>query len=274
MSWFFLVLAVVNAATPQVPSVVEGRVVDGSGEGVAQVALTLTDTSRLSGHVDSAGCGTYHPQEDVWTGADGRFRAELPFTPNTLAVSQAPEDFDPPSAPLPVTPGQAVTVTLRRIAWIVYEGQVVDAQDAPLAGVDIAPGGRTGDSGHFQFKLRPEVPRERFRFRKLGFKPVFVPVGEMAKVVLRERRTLVKVKLLDKKTKQPARGLYRVAAYLGGERLSFCSAGDVEVTHEPAVGECTLDAEPGTVELRVDGAPVRSLEVAHTPREVTLELGP
>ena len=55
---FFLVLAVTNAATPQVPSVVEGRVVDGSGEGLAQVTLTLTDTTRLSGHVDSAGCGT------------------------------------------------------------------------------------------------------------------------------------------------------------------------------------------------------------------------
>ncbi|WP_257449217.1 carboxypeptidase-like regulatory domain-containing protein [Archangium lipolyticum] len=248
--------------------------VDDSGEGVAHVSLTLTDTTRLSGHVDKNGCGTYHPQESVWTGPDGRFRAELPFTPNEVSVSQAPDDFDPPRNRLPVMPGEEMTVTLRRIAWLVYEGQVVDAQGVPLAQVRIEPGESTDDSGHFKFKLRPEVPPEQFRFRKMGFKPVFVPAGETAKVVLRERRTLVKVKLLDEKTKQPAGGLYRVAAYRGGERLSFCTAGDVEVTHEPAVGECTLDAEPGPVELRVEGKPVRRLEVAVAPQEVSLEVAP
>ncbi|MFY0567331.1 hypothetical protein ACN28E_26375 [Archangium lansingense] len=271
MRWFFLVLALTVPLGGHA-RVVEGRVVDEAGEGIAQVTLRLTDTTRLSGYVDSAGCGTYHPMELVWTEADGRFRAELPFTPNEVEVSQVPEDFYTPTEPLPVTPGQEVVVRLRRIPWLIYEGQVVDEQGAPLVQVDIEPGGRTDDTGRFKFKLRPEVPHERFRFRKMGFKPLFVPEGETAKVVLRERRALVKVKLLDKKTKQPVGGLYRVAAYLGGERLSFCSAGDVEVTHEPAVGECTLDVEPGLVELHVDGKPVSNLKMASAPREVSLEV--
>jgi hypothetical protein len=259
---------------PPVPSVVEGRVVDEAGTGIKDVGLWLVDTTRFSGYVDPNGCGTYHPQETVWTGPDGRFRAELPFTPTEVSVSQAPEDFEGPSDPQLVISGKEIGVTLKRIHWIFYEGQVVDEQGAPLAQVRIDPHARTDDAGRFQIKLHPRSPPETFRFRKIGFKPIVVPAGELAKVVLRERRTLVKVKLLDTKTKKPVEELYRISAYRGDELLSYCSAGTVTLTHEPTDGECTLDADPGKVELRVEGGPIRKIKVTAAPQEVTLEVKP
>jgi hypothetical protein len=260
--------------SPPAPSVVVGRVVDDSGEGVASVQLTLSDTTRFTGYVDSHGCGTYHPQGSAETGPDGRFRVELPFTPNMVSISQAPKDFDASSSWLRVTPGEEVSLTVQRIHWLVYEGQVVDETGAPLAQVHVDQGESTDAGGHFQLKVRADSAHDQFRFRKMGFKPIFVPEGELAKVTLRERRTLVTVKLLDKTTKEPAGSLFRVSAHRGSERLSFCTAGDMAMTHEPVGGQCVLDAEPGQVELRVEDKPVRMIEVTAAPQEVTLEVSP
>ena len=249
--------------------------VDGAGSGVGGVTLTLTDTTRNSGYVDSQGCGTYHPMETVYSDSGGRFRAELTFTPNIVTVDHAPEDFDWPRGDLPVPAGQPLEVTLRRIAWLTYEGQVVDAQGAPLAGVNITPGGKTDETGHFKLRLDPEDKHQELRFRKIGFTPLMVPREKTAWVVLREQRALLTVKLVDKATKQPAVArLYRVEAYRGTERLSYCTAGDPKLTHESAAGECTLDAEPGELELRLEGKPVRKLQVTGAPRTLTFEVTP
>jgi len=287
MHWFLLPFTMIatlgNSApvkasgphSPPVPSVVAGRVVDESGKGMENVGLAFTDTTRFSGYVDSNGCGTYHPRETVWTGPEGRFRAELPFTPVEVEVAEAPEDFAGPREPQLVILGKEVEVTLKRIHWIFYEGQVLDEQGAPLPQVRIDPYARTDDAGRFKLKLHPDSPPEKFRFRKIGFKPILVPAGELAKVVLRERRTMVTVKLLDVKTKQPSGDTYRINAYRGDELLSYCSAGDVTLTHEPTAAECTLDADPGKVELRVEGAPVRKIiKVDAAPQVVTLEVPP
>jgi hypothetical protein len=261
--------------SPPVPSVVEGRVVDQAGVGVEGMTLGLMDTTRLSGHVDSQGCGTYHPSEVVYTDSNGRFRAELSFTPNVVEVEHGPEDFDWPRGDLPVTAGQPIEVKVRRIAWVTYEGQVVDAQGAPVAGVNIETGARTDETGHFKLKLDPERKYEQLRFRKIGFKPVMVPLEKTAWVQLRERRALITVKLVEKGTQQPAvQRLYRVEAYRGTERLSYCTAGEAKLTHEPAEGECTLDAEPGEIELKIDLKVVRKLKVKDAPLTLTFEVTP
>lgn len=257
---------------PGVPSVIEGRVVDGAGVGVEHVSLTLMDTTRLSGHVDSRGCGTYHPMETVYSDAQGRFRAELSFTPNIMEVQHGPEDFDWPRGELPVTAGRPIEVTVRRIAWVTHEGRVVDDQGTPLAGVNVSSGGKTDETGHFKLRLDPERAPLELRFRKMGFNPIVVPIAETARVVLRERRTLVTVKLVDKATKQPALArLYRVEVLRGTERISYCTAGDTKLTHEPAEGECTLDVEPGDVDLSIDGKVVRTLKITRAPLTLTLE---
>ncbi|HEX8700199.1 MAG TPA: hypothetical protein VF815_15240 [Myxococcaceae bacterium] len=264
-----------DAHAPPVPSVVEGRVVDEAGVGVAGMTLGLMDTTRLSGHVDSQGCGTYHPSEVAYTDSNGRFRAELSFTPNVLEVHHGPEDFDWPRDNLPVTAGQPIEVKVRRIAWVTYEGQVVDEQGAPVAGANIETGAKTDETGHFKLKLDPEDKYEQLRFRKIGFKPVMVPLAKTAWVQLRERRTLITVKLVDTGTKQPAvQRLYRVEAYRGNERISYCTAGDPKLTHEPAEGECTLDAEPGQLELKVDLKVVRKLRITNAPQTLTFEVPP
>jgi hypothetical protein len=257
-----------------VPSVVEGRVVDDSGEGVPNVDLMLTDTAHLSGYVDPQGCGTYHPQEHVTSGPDGRFHAQLPFTPTEASVEFTPEDFASRPEWIPVAPGQEVKVTVRRIHWRTYEGQVVDDQGAPLAQVRIEPGGSTNDTGHFQLKLDPERQPGSFRFRKMGFKPLVLPGEPPERVMLRERRTFVTVKLVDAKTKQPVGGLNRISAYHGEELLSFCTAGDMATTHEAAEGQCVLDADPGLVQLRLEQKPVRTLKVSTAPQEVTIPVKP
>lgn len=254
---------------------IEGRVVDDAGVGVEHVTLRLTDTTRLSGHVDSQGCGTYHPMETVYTDANGRFRAELSFTPNIATVEHAQEDFDWPEDDLPVTVGQPLEVKVRRIAWVTHEGQVVDDQEAPVAGVSIETGAKTDEAGRFKLKLDPERKYEQLRFRKIGFKPVMVPLAKTAWVQLRERRALITVKLVEKGTQQPAvQRLYRVEAYRGTERISYCTAGDVTVTHESAAGECTLDADPGRLELQVDRKVMRKLRVTDAPQTLTFEVAP
>jgi hypothetical protein len=264
-----------EAHSPPVPSVVEGRVVDEDGKGLENVGVHFIDTSRLSGYVDSNGCGTYHPQETIWTGPEGRFREQLKFTPVEWEVTDVPQDFEGPREPQLVIVGKEVLVTLKRIQWIFHEGQVVDEKGAPVPQVRIDQYASTDDTGHFQLKLHPRSPPEKFRIRKIGFKPIFVSTGELAKVVLRERRTLVTLKLVEVKTKQPMESTYRISAYRGDELLSYCSAGDVTLTHEPAVGECTLDVDPGKVELRVEGVPVRkTLKVDASPQVVTLEVPP
>ncbi len=264
-----------DARSPPVPSVVEGRVVDEAGVGVEGMTLGLMDTTRLSGHVDIRGCGTYHPQETVYTDSSGRFRAELSFTPNVVEVEHGPSDFDWPSGDQPVTAGQPIEVKVRRIAWVTYEGQVVDDQGTPLAGVNIETGAKTDETGHFKFRLDPEDKYEQLRFRKMGFKPIVVPLAKTAWVQLRERRALITVKLVEKGTQKPAaQRLYSVEAYRGTERLSYCMAGDATLTHEPAEGECTLDAEPGQIELRVERKVVRKLRVTDAPQTLTFEVTP
>jgi hypothetical protein len=258
---------------PPKPSVIEGRVVDGEGVGVENMELRLMDTTRLSGYVDSQGCGTYHPMKTVYSGMNGRFREELPFTPNTVEVDYGPEGFALPQGTLPVTAGQPLEVKVRRIAWVTYEGQVVDDQGTPLAGVSLDLGGKTDETGHFKLRLDPEEDHEQLRLRKIGFKPVVVPLEETVRVVLRERRALLTVKLVDKGTRQPVvERMYRVEAYQGAERLSYCTAGDMTLTHEPAEGECTLDADPGQIELMIDRKVVHKVKVTGAPQTLTFEV--
>lgn len=264
------VLAFPPDAGPPVPSTVSGHVVDQNGAPVAGYELTFSDTRRFTGQV-IAGCGTYHPQEHVTTNADGSFDAGLRFTPNSVSLNEAPDGYEPRTRPEPLDPSKPIELRVYKVPFVTVNGTVVDAQGAPVAGASL--GGNYGevvsdDAGRFKLETRTDKPAP-VRVRKMGFKPLDVPPASLEHVVLKIRRTLLTVKVLDPKTKQPVHGL-RVSAFAGNDLVSYCTAGDVDFTHEPNAGECTLDADPGSIELRA-GATRRKLKVAGNRQPVTLE---
>lgn len=273
MAPYLLVLSVLAFppdAGPPVPSTVSGHVVDQNGAPVAGYDLMFSDTHRLTGQV-IAGCATFHPQQHVTTGADGSFDAGLPFTPNEVFLDDAPHGYEPRTPPEPLDPSKPIELRVYRVPRAIVNGSVVDPQGAPVAGASL--GGNYGsalsdDAGHFTLETRTDKPAS-VRIRKMGFKPLDVPPDALEHVVLKVRRTLLTVKVLDPKTKQPVHGL-RVSAFAGDDLVSYCTAGDVDFSHEPNPGECTLDADPGSIELRA-GATRRKLKVAGDRQSVTLE---
>ncbi|MBE2249118.1 MAG: carboxypeptidase regulatory-like domain-containing protein [Myxococcus sp.] len=260
------------------PTVVTGRVTDETGRGLVAVSVTLIDGSKRSGYVDPHGCGTYYAQETVLTGADGRFTATLPFLPTRARVEplqwvRFPED------PVVVRPGEPLRLVGQSIPHRVVTGVVVDDAGAPVVGARVvgSSASTTTDAvGRFAFEL-PEPASGEFRVRRMGFRPVVLSAAALDRVVLQERRPLVTVTVVDAATKQPVTQLTSVSLWQGAERLSFCSAGRADETHEATNGACTLDAEPGAVTLKVDDQPVRSVRVTKAPQQaltVTVTLAP
>ncbi|MFT3840331.1 MAG: hypothetical protein QM723_25305 [Myxococcaceae bacterium] len=139
---------------------------------------------------------------------------------------------------------------------------VVDAAGAPLQDVELGTNddrATTGADGRFHLRLRRDHDCT-LRASKLGFRPVIVddPRG-LTKLVLAGKRTLITVKVIDPKTKEPVRHA-NVAIWRGNEKVSSCSA----------AGECTLDAEPGELELQVYDSR-RPIKVGDTALSVTVE---
>lgn len=247
---------------------VEGVVLDDRGQGIAGVGVTLADSRRPSGQVTTTssgfGCGAVYPQRTVYTGADGRFRATLPFQPTTVWVSRQVEWYGLPSAPLRVVPGAPIVLQGRFIPHRTVDVRVVDEACQPIPEARVQPGGTglwhlTGPDGRASFALADDGP-PTLRVRRMGYRPAVVPSDAAGPVVL-QPRPMVTVTVLDASTRQPIAGAVEVSLWQAGERLSFCTAGPTHLTHEAAVGACTLDAEPGAVELRLDGAPVQVLHV-------------
>lgn len=243
---------------------VEGRVVDDHGVGVANVSVRLVDTTRLSGHVDKRGCGTHHPQTTLMTDEAGRFSGTIAFQPTTAQVDDRVEWLELPRVPQRVVPGAPIVLMGRSIPHRYVEGVVVDPEGQPVKDARIQPGGgmwiRTGADGSFTLELAVEHGPSTVRVRRMGFRPVEVPVDELARVVL-ARRPMITVTVLDPATNEPTAIDSVVSLWQRGERLSFCTAGLPEVTHEPTRGTCALDAEPGTVELRVDDKALSMIQV-------------
>lgn len=259
-----------------VPTAVTGRVVDEKGVGVADVFVTLTDTTRLSGYVDARGCGTYYRQHDVVTDAEGRFSAALSFRPNRARVeSQGWVRFPPDVA---IDASRPITITGRTTPHRTWAGVVVDAEGKPVADARVGPPNgmftRTDADGRYSLDLE-DPPPDEFRVRRIGFKPLVVSPAAAAKVVLKERRTLLTVTVLDAATRQPVTTPFvQVTAFLGGERQSFCTAGRPEETHEPSVGACVLDTDPGTVTLRIGAVDVATVRVTGAAQPVTVTAPP
>jgi protocatechuate 3,4-dioxygenase beta subunit len=252
---------------------VEGRVVDQDGRGLAEVWVRLIDTTRLSGHVDKRGCGTYHPQQSVPTDGDGRFSASLPFQPNNVEVSGRLAWVELPSGMRGVSAGEPIVITARTIPHRTLSGLVVDAEGRPVPGASVMPesqgfGGRTDEQGRFELEASEPLPAS-FRARRMGYRPVVGSAGELQRIVLAQRRPMVTVTVLEPGG-EPVNRLMSVSLWQNGARLSFCTAGDARLTHEPNTGICALDAEPGAVELQLDGKAVSTLEVSDAPLSVTV----
>lgn len=273
MHAFALLLAVIAfTADGGVTTPVTGRVVDDTGAGVPDVMVTLTDTTRLSGFVDARGCATYHPQYDLVTDAEGRFSATLPFRPSTARVdSQRWLRFPIEVA---IDPSRPITITGRVTPHHTWTGRVVDADGKPVPEARVGPANgsstRTDADGRYTLEL-DDPPPDELRVRRMGFKPLVVPSKAAATVVLKERRALLTVTVLEPATKQPvSSALVQVAAFIGDERQSFCTAGRPDETHEAAAGTCVLDSDAGEVTLRIDGVPTRTLRVTTAPLAVTV----
>lgn len=273
-------IAITAAAQPRreadpdggVPTSLTGRVVDETGAGVADVVVTLMDTTRLSGHVDARGCGTYYRQHTAVTDADGRFSASLSFRPNRAMVESRGWVRFPSDLAIDVT--KPITITGRTTPHRTWDGTVVDAEGKPVAEAHVGPPNgmftRTDADGRYSLDLEDPAPDE-FRIRRIGFKPLLVAPKSGATIVLKERRTLLTVTVLDPATKQPVTSPFvQVTAFLGGERQSFCTAGRPEETHEPTMGACVLDSDPGLVTLRIENVDVKTLRVAGAPQAVTV----
>jgi len=115
---------------------------------------------------------------------------------------------------------------------------------------------------------------EQLRFRKIGFKPVVVSLEKTVRV---GGATGAAVSdhgeaggqgnaATGGATTLPGRGLP------GPGAAQLLHGGDPNVTHEPAEGECTLDADPGRIELQVDRKVVRKLKVTDAPQTLTFEV--
>jgi hypothetical protein len=93
----------------------------------------------------------------------------------------------------------------------------------------------------------------------MGFRPVLVKIEKAEGIVLADRRPMVTVTVEENGA--PVKRLVRVSLWQRGERLSFCTAGLALETSEPQDGVCTLDAELGEVELRLEDKPSMTLTV-------------
>lgn len=253
---------------------VQGRVVDQDGLGLAGVFVTLIDAKRLTGHFDARGCGTFHPQQRVESDAAGRFSAVLTFQPTRVVVSGQLSWVELPSAMLPVTAGEPIVITARSIRHRTLSGQVVDAEGRPVAGVRVLADGpsssvKSDEQGRFELETE-DPPPARFRARRMGYRPAVVEsVNELQRLVL-DRRPMVTVNVREPSGEPVMRGVV-VSLWQNGARLSFCTAGDVALTHEPVTGTCALDAERGTVELQLDYKAVATLTVNEAQLSVTVE---
>lgn len=259
-----------------VPTTVTGRVVDETGAGLADVVVTLTDTTQLSGYVDAQGCGTYYRQHDVVTGADGTFSAALSFRPNRAIVERHGWFRFPSDLTIDAT--RPITITARTTPHSTLAGTVVDAEGKPVADARVGPPNgmftRTDAAGRYSLELEDPPPSE-LRVRRIGFKPLVLAAKASATVVLNERRALLTVTVLDPATKQPVTSPFvQVAAFIGSERQSFCTAGRPDETHEATMGTCVLDSDPGEVTLRIDGAEVQTVRVTNAPLALTVTVPP
>ncbi|MBM4781332.1 MAG: hypothetical protein GQE15_26910 [Archangiaceae bacterium] len=255
-----------------VPTSVTGRVVDETGAGVANVVVTLTDTTRLSGYVDALGCGTYYRQHDAVTDADGRFSAALSFRPNRAVVEKRGWLRFP--SEIAIDARRPILITASVTPHRTWTGTVVDAEGKPVAQARVGPLNgsftRTDAEGRYTLEIEDPQPAE-FRVRRIGFKPLMVPTKEADTVVLKERRALLTVTVLDPATKQPVSSPFvQVAAFIGAERQGFCTAGRPEETSEPTMGTCVLDADPGLVTLRIDNVEVQTVRVTTAPQALTV----
>lgn len=266
-----------TAVAAPTPTSVKGRVVDDTGRGLAEVWVRLIDTTRVTGRHDNQGCATYRPQWSVPTDAQGRFSAELPFQPTRAEVSGQLAWVELPRGPFDVTPGEELNIVGRTIPHRTLRGRVTDAEGRPVPGTTLqseGPGwhGRADESGRFELEVA-EPPPTHFRARRMGYQPVVVSADELEHIVLAQRRPMVTVTVLEPEG-QPVSRLQGVSIWKNGERLSFCTAGNTEYTQEPTTGVCALDAEPGQVELRLEGKPVATLEVSTGPQAVTVTAAP
>lgn len=262
-------LLLLLAAVPDAGSsfTITGRVVDEKGVRYSNVEFTLWDSTRHS--------FTHEQREEqlVWTGDGGTFAVTLPFQPNELTYECClPEWVEPLSKRISVKPGEDVVFNVRTIPHEEVRGRVVDDTGAPVHGAHITGVSSldTDENGAFSFETKSPASGT-LRVRRMGFEPVVADFSALNPVRLENRRALITVTVVDEKTWMPVReDLVVITAFKAGERLSFCTAGIVEQTHEPYDGICTLDASPGDVELRVNGETnwVRVSDLS--PQSVTL----
>ena len=260
-----------SSCDPQRPkpgAVVSGAVYGDHGAPVAGANLWFVDTAHLDTtkrHV--GGCGTVYPQAHVFTDAVGRFDAELAFVPTQVSVSGPGDAYDPLEQ-LDVTGGVPSRLTLHAIDWQVVDVRATDASGTPLADVRVGYAAKTDATGTARFKVRRGQLVGEYRIRKIGFEPFMAGPESLGALVLKDRRTLVKVRV------PAATDMRMVEAWQSGQKVSFCTAGDPLVTHEPEAGACTLDAAVGRLQLRIEGKVVKELDVRETPLEVTVEAPP
>jgi hypothetical protein len=253
-------LLLLLAAVPDAGSsfIVTGRFVDEHGVNYRNVDFTLWDTTRLSDESDGD-CGTYHPQQNGWTDDGGSFSITVPFQPNRLSYeSGLPAWTDPLAREIDVKPGEEVIFNVKTIAHEEVKGRVVDADGAAVSGAHIAASSSrygspdSDETGAFSFEVASPASGS-VRVRRMGFDPVVADFSALNPVRLAKRRALITITVVDEKTWNPVTGAFvTLTAFKGGERLSFCTAGDMTLTHEARDGECTLDASAGDIELRAN----------------------
>lgn len=267
------------AAVPPVATPIKGRVVDDQGVGLAGVHLLFHDTTRRTGHVDARGCATYHPQFSLTSDSEGRFAGVLPFVPTRVQASGRLEWVELPLPQVITDAKQDLLLVGRAVPHLTLTGQVVDSNGQPIAGTSVLPEPSSGlaltqrsdEQGRFKLELAAPSPRT-VRARRMGYRPVVVSVDALERIVLADRRPMITVNVNENGA--PVGWLVRVSLWQRGERLSFCTAGPVAMTSEPRDGQCTLDAERGQVELRLEDKKVLDLTVTEENQQVTLAAPP
>ncbi len=255
MSWMLAVWLTLNAA----PKVVDAgtsiwlRVVDQHGTPVPNFDLMLWDTTRLSGHVDARGCGTYHPQEGVWTDDAGFYKGWVPFKPNK--VSYQVDEFEPTDGvPMPTDGGLVV----HRMSFETFKVTVTDAQGKPLDRVTGQVGdgsGRTDATGVLSVTARTDhAPLPKVSLRRMGYRPVSVQLPATAPVRLEDRAWL-DITVFERDG-GVATDRMTVEAIKDGEPMSYCT-----INVEDWPGGCSLDTEPGHVMIKLRGSVVSQLDV-------------